>query len=205
MKCLLTFLAFILVSCAGPTTNKGNPPSPTDSSPPTETPSKPSPGETAPCIRGQWCETYTQQVRESLSSGMLSTKPTGLCPRLEKATEEFWVALVQAMAYAESNYKPDTVYEEKFKDRLTGKNALSVGLLQLSVGDRLNYKTPYCQKLTPESLKDASTNLGCGMEIIQALIGSRPTLQESLGRYWSTIRPGGRAVAKLKELMPVCR
>ena len=29
--------------------------------------------------------------------------------------------------------------------------ARSVGLLQLSVGDKLNYKTPYCQRGTPET------------------------------------------------------
>lgn len=97
-----------------------------------------------------------------------------------------WMQFLRGVVKAESNWNKEAVYEEKFVDGSTGVRALSVGYFQLSVGDKRNYPTPYCQKLTPDSLKDPEVNTGCALEIIETLNRKgRP-----LGAYWSTVRDG---------------
>lgn len=103
-----------------------------------------------------------------------------------------WVSFLRGVVKKESGWKKDAVYQEKFKDSSTGKLALSVGYFQLSIGDKNNYKTPYCQLLTVESLKDPRTNTGCALEIIERLLRDaeqrNQTPRQALGRYWSVIR-----------------
>lgn len=96
-----------------------------------------------------------------------------------------WLSYLRGIVKAESNWNPNAMYEEKFIDGSTGKRALSVGYFQLSIGDKRNYKTHYCQLLTEETLKDPEINTGCALEIIETLFKKgRP-----LGAYWSTMRP----------------
>lgn len=102
-----------------------------------------------------------------------------------------WLSYLRGVVKAESGWKKDAVYKENFKDR-NGDYVLSVGYFQLSTGDKNNYKTPYCQKLTSETLKDPETNTGCALEIIETLLKrGRP-----LGAYWSTMRPQNEAKVK---------
>lgn len=97
-----------------------------------------------------------------------------------------WLSFLRGVVKAESNWNTNAVYKEKFKDAATGDYALSVGYFQISVGDKLNYKTPYCQSLTEQTIKDPETNTGCALEIIERLIKvGRP-----LGAYWSVVRDG---------------
>lgn len=135
----------------------------------------------------------------------LAINPGDLCPNyLGSGAMKFWSALVKCTAKAESGFDPNDSYTENFIDAATGVKAISVGLLQLSVGDKLNYKTPNCQLLTPENLKAPLINLACGTEIMGALIARKGgDVRKSLGAYWSTIRD--RTIdACMKTELPEC-
>lgn len=193
-----------LDSCTVTPTKPGSPALPPSSASGTTTPGS------ITCPSGTWCSQYQVFLLAQLTTTGLAKHSTsaadlsGLCSQSQDSAA-FWPALVKAIAYAESSYKPALGYTEKFNDASTGTAALSVGLLQLSVGDKLNYKTPYCQLLTPSSLKDPAVNLGCGVEIMSKLLSTPGTVQARLGLYWSTVRPGHPAVARLKVELPSCK
>jgi len=154
---------------------------------------EPLPTVTAPtCASGTWC--YSEFIRPMVTDTMISADMS-ICSGYKTMSinqkRDAWVNLVRAISYAESNWKFGSIYEEAFIDSGTGKKALSVGMLQLSVGDRGNYKTPYCQKLTPDKLTDAETNLGCGLEIMNVLISRNRDIY-NLGKYWSVMRRDNR-------------
>ncbi len=162
------------------------------------------PPSSAPAAKG-WLPSYEAFVRAHITPAMLAASPGTLCPNYIKVTEQdFWAALVRSIAYAESGFNPADIYVEKFIDTKTGVAARSVGLLQLSVGDTLNYHGTYISKLTADNIADPIENLGAGMEIMDALIQRYSGVQVALGKYWSTIRPGAPAVARLRTEIPAC-
>lgn len=207
MRGLLLLLALALTAgCASTGTNTP------------QTQSEPSP---APAPSGQPCtETPT-----SYGWGWDCLVKSGITPKMRAATqqplckkqidpERFWVGLARSIAYGESyewrkgrkyygKVDPTSTYTESFVDSLTGKLAESVGLFQLSVGDKLRYRG-MCTALTSGALRDPMVNVGCAIIIMDTLTGTRSDLQTSLGRYWSTVRPGGRAIARLKIELPEC-
>jgi hypothetical protein len=164
--------------------------------PPATIPSKP--------IASEW--KWEDFLQANLSERHLSASQQPLCKKQIEA-RKFWSALLRSIVYAESNFNPTSTYTEKTQgiDPVTGKQTVSVGLLQLSVKDKLVYKTSHCADLNEQNIKDPEKNLGCGLEIMAKLIGTRSDLQASLGRYWSTIRPGHKAEAKLWQDLPECR
>ncbi len=152
------------------------------SPPPTRAPN-------GPVLTG-WLSSYDALVKASITPTMLDAAPGDLAPSLSKATLPFWLALLKATAKVESSWNPNDVYQENFKDAATGQLALSCGLLQLSVGDNLNY--PLSPALTPESIFVPAVNIQAGIKIMSTRIlrdGSIP-LRQSLGKYWSSIRDG---------------
>lgn len=158
-----------------------------------------------------WAPTWEETIRNGLTPGILSASPGAYCPNYSRLSDKsrFWINLFRATVRYESGFNPRATYTEKFIDHSTGKLSVSSGLLQLSIGDKSNYKGEACQKLTPESLFDPSINLACGTEIADALLaGKKPfkkntDVRTSLGRYWSTIRDG-KISSELKRLMPEC-
>lgn len=150
-----------------------------------------------PVINGKkfcsWLPSHVAFIDGHLNGDMLGAELGDICPK-GKANAlvdytKVWQALFKCTAQAESGFDPENGFTESFTDGATKVAALSVGLMQLSVGDKLNYHTPYCSKLTPITLKDPETNLGCAAEIMAALINRKPgALRTRLGAYWSTIR-----------------
>ena len=156
--------------------------------------------ETSLMCEPKWC--YGEKVLESLTPRMLAADPGIYCPKHKQVNmREFWVAFSKAVHRAESNWSPTHAYTENFIDKLTGKKAESVGLWQLSVGDKLNYKTPNCKDLTAEKLRNAQINLACGLEIIDARLQRDvgKSFKDSLGKYWSTIRDNKNATDSSKS------
>ncbi len=150
-----------------------------------------------------WVPGWAAFVQSHLTPKLMKAPFSDLCPSGMVSAQKFYAALVKSIVYAESSYKPETVYQEKFPDS-AGNRQLSVGLLQLSLDDAKK-GTPYCKQMKAlTDLKDPEKNLGCGLEIMDRLVGTRASLQESLGRYWSTIRAGHPAAAKLKAELPEC-
>ena len=95
-----------------------------------------------------------------------------------------WLEFIRGIVKAESNWTPNAKYTEKFIDGFTKRPAISAGYFQLSVGDKLNYKTKYCSRLNETNIVDRETNTGCALEIIERLISRG----RSLGAYWSVVR-----------------
>lgn len=163
------------------------------------------------CASGTWC--YDELVAGRVTNRLVKTDPGVYCPRYPELKNKvpFWVAFAKSVTRAETGWKPASTYTEKFIDSYTGKRAVSAGMFQLSIGDKVIYKAyPSCAELSELSLLDPIENLKCGMSIFDKLAGSRPSWKESAGRYWSTIRDnrnptdGISLVATVKKYYPEC-
>lgn len=162
------------------------------------------------CPNKEWC--FDHLVKPYITQKLLGEKPGLYCPKYAALVDKtsFWLAFSKAVTRAESNWNIANTYKENFTDHLTGELAQSVGLFQLSVGDKLNYKTAHCKDLSNYSLKTPEINVPCGLEIMNQLSGSRSTMQASFGRYWSTIRDNWNAtdkvylVSTVKKYIPEC-
>lgn len=95
-------------------------------------------------------------------------------------------AFFYALAVAESGLDPETVFREP--QSIGGM--LSIGLLQLSLGDVKNYKAYDLGIETEDDLKDPIKNLKLGLVILSKLYSqdTSKTVYECGGRYWSTLR-----------------
>jgi len=157
-----------------------------------------------PCASGVWC--YDGLVNAALTAKLLASDPGAYCPKYASLADKhiFWDAFEKAVSKSESGWKPTDVYQENFKDDVTGKLALSVGLFQLSVGDVPNYPNTACSAMTAANITDVKVNIGCDMAIQDKLAGSRATLRASLGRYWSTIRDDSNVSAQVQKYAPQC-
>ena len=114
---------------------------------------------------------------------------------------------MSTIAKFESNFKPETFHQEKFKDRF-GNYIISRGLLQLSVESGRGYGCIIPQEL---DLHEPQVNLECGVKILNRWVGrdevisDRITLENGkrrwLGgaRYWAVLRLADR-LEKIKNL-----
>lgn len=159
------------------------------------------------------CETgwdYDGIVTPKITQKMREASPGEYCPK-GTDPDKFWLAFVKATAKAESSFETCRRYTESKMgtDPVTSKQVVSEGLLQLSFQDAKNWDSAAtCQRIdyaNPTSILDPETNLGCGIEIMNGLVGTRSTLRASLGRYWSTIRDkSSRLVDQLRADLPEC-
>lgn len=123
-----------------------------------------------------------------------------LCPKYKELSVnkrvEVWANLVAKMAQRESNFKPETQYQESFKDA-SGQYVISRGLLQLSQESANGYG---CGITKATMLHDSFVNLSCGVKIIDRWVGrdkvamgkvSNVVAERNVGcgRYWAVCRP----------------
>jgi hypothetical protein len=196
-------IVFILLAFTGCTVAPVAPP---PAPPPAPTPS-PSPAP-APltCPSGQWC--YDDFVKTKVTQKMRDANPGIYCPKYKTVGPDvFWPAFEKAVARGESGWKLDMDYTEKFKDN-SGKLQVSSGLFQISLDDK--FRKGDCTDLSPENIHGNGKNIACAMTIQNALLGLKPTLQASLGMYWSTIRDNWNPTDKIslgltiKKYAPGC-
>lgn len=170
------------------------------------------------CASGTWC--YDSIVSPMVTNALMLADVSSVCKSAPIDRRRLWTHIVQAISYAESDWKYESTYQESFIDDYTHKLAVSIGLLQLSVSD-VQKKTPYCLKATDASLKTPLVNLGCGVEIMNWLTtrsGAKHSIVD-LQAYWSVTRPQifskklnayihnsnyDKMVNKLRELEPGC-
>lgn len=202
---LILVYTIVLTSCATQSMSSKSPGP--QQQPQPGTPSTP----LSSCPTKGWCPSYETFLQAQFSPSVLATDQSSVC-RQRLDPKRFWTGFVKAIVYCESGYDAASGMTEDFKDGATGVLARSVGLLQLSVGDKLNYKTPYCQRLTPETLKNPEINLGCGLEIMSTLVTRDKTLLGGsdphwlgLARYWSVVRPGHCARSRVYVELPECK
>lgn len=215
---VIFLLAILLSSCAA---NQVAAPEP-EAPPSVEKPELPAP--TVPiaeppehvlypkCAPGTWC--YDALAAGRVTNKLINTDPGIYCPKYKTLSKkyEFWAAFAKAVTRAECGWKYGSSMVEKFIDSYTGKPAVSAGMFQLSYGDSKIYAAyPDCKKLSDEkNLYDPVINIKCGMGIMDKIAGSRPTMRESLGRYWSVIRDnkngtdGITLAATVKKFYPLC-
>lgn len=182
----LTLSFLLLSSLLACTTTKVAPP---------EQPVPPLPGTQYNCQTGQWC--YDDFVKERITPDMRSSDPGIFCPRYKViGAEMFWPAFEKAVSRAESGWNLAKDYTEPFPDN-SGKRQISSGLFQISLDDRS--RGGDCADLSPQNIHGNGKNIACAMTIQNILLGSRPTFQASLGRYWSVIRDNKNPTDSTKE------
>jgi hypothetical protein len=115
--------------------------------------------------------------------------------------------LMVELSRYESNFKPETVYQEAFDDN-AGDNVISRGLFQLSVesvnGDR------YRCGATVAKLHDPAFNIQCAVKVANALVredrkvwGGPPW--KALSRYWSPFRVPAKTAVLIGKAKGACK
>lgn len=176
-------------------------------------PAQEQPAQPVPAPGPGWA--YDSFVRDHITLRMMDAKPGPLCPKFDSLVDQklFWVKFVQAVAKAESNYNPASVYVEKTqgKDPVTGAQTTSEGLLQLSYKDTIHtyYRNlPAVQEISwpKRNIQDPFINLAAGMAIMDDRIArAGPDIVEALGPYWSTVREYRvKILPTLHTLIPAC-
>ena len=146
---------------------------------------------------GRWTAAAEAAVAASGLAGVVPTDIERFCPGYAGADvagrRQFWVGLLSAVARPESNFKPETKYEESFADA-QGHRVVSRGLLQISI-ESANQRKYGCGIARAEDLHDPATNLACGVKILDAWVQSDRAIANygagaprGGGRYWSTLR-----------------
>ena len=109
-----------------------------------------------------------------------------------------WMFLLSAMSRYESNYNPDTKYQENFRDR-NGDFIISRGLLQLSQESLTGYGFRY----TIDEIHDPVKNLVAGIGILAKWVPRDGQIADDSApwrggaRYWSVLRYKTKEIQKL--------
>jgi transglycosylase-like protein with SLT domain len=109
-----------------------------------------------------------------------------LCPGFSKASDNekkaFWVLVIAAIVKYESNFNPDT----RFQEPASLNYVYSEGLLQLSYGDETRYKN---MPLDPvkKNILDPAVNLTSGVIILARQMERGKKLFTDKHFYWSVL------------------
>jgi hypothetical protein len=139
---------------------------------------------------------------------MLTVVPEDIeefCPAYSRLARQkqvaFWVYLLSSITQFESNFKPETSYQENFRDA-NGNYVISRGLLQLSIESGNGYG---CAFRSASDVHDPLQNLSCGIRILnrwvsrdKQIAGKSGSAWQGGARYWSVLRTADR-VASIKS------
>lgn len=166
---------------------------------------------------GSWTRITEQAVAQSPLVKLVPADVQSFCPRYaslpQQQRSQFWVALFSAMAKPESNFQPQSFYQEKFKDG-KGRRVISRGLLQIS-HESANQPRYACDIKQPQQLHDPKINLNCGVKIMSKWVKTDGVISQPRwsaepkggGRYWSTLRPQRgkvQSIANFTRQLPFC-
>lgn len=166
---------------------------------------------------GSWTKMTEQAVARSPLVKLVPADVQNFCPRYAslpyQQRGQFWVALFSAMAKPESNFKPQSFYQEKFKDG-KGRRVISRGLLQIS-HESANQPRYACDVKQPHNLHDPKVNLSCGVKIMSKWVQTDGVISQPRwskdpkggARYWSTLRPQRgkvQQIANFTRQLPFC-
>ena len=140
--------------------------------------------------------------------------------------KQFWLMFISGLSRFESGFRPHVTYTENFKTN--GKNVVSRGLLQMSIGS-VNNNIYKCNIKRAQDLHSPSVNLTCAVKVMNHWVkkdqriygrqmytskGKTKTRWLGVGRYWAPIRVErytGNKKKKFLELgskinsMDICR
>ena len=166
---------------------------------------------------GSWTRMTELAVMQSPLVKLVPTDVQSFCPLYaslkQQERSQFWVALFSAMAKPESNFKPQSFYQEKFKDG-KGRRVVSRGLLQIS-HESANQPRYACDVTHPQALHDPKVNLSCGVKIMSKWVQTDGVISQPRwskdpkggARYWSTLRPQHgkvQSIANFTRQLPFC-
>lgn len=159
----------------------------------------------------KWTQ-YTYDAIYDVGESLLDSRPTDIakfCPNYDNLNDDgkamFWIHLVSSMTRYESNFRPETSFQESFKDR-HGDFVISRGLLQLSIESARGYK---CNLRNAQDLHDPQRNLECTVKILKRWVDDDNVISKRLtngqwrggARYWSVLRhTGSNRVAKITSM-----
>jgi len=152
--------------------------------------------DTQPAGR-QWTAVALAAI-DRLAPQLSSVTPTDIdafCPGYRNASpanrRAFYVSLLAEIAKYESNFDPTVRFTETAVDS-RGQRIVSRGLLQLSQESANGYG---CAIASAEQLHDPTTNLECGVRIVdrwltrdQVVAGYASGAWRGASRYWSVLR-----------------
>ncbi|MCB0378582.1 MAG: hypothetical protein KDD33_08830 [Bdellovibrionales bacterium] len=154
---------------------------------------------------------YLYLALSSTNKDLINKRPNDVldfCPRYDDLGDEqrkmFWIHLISVMARFESNFDPNTAYEEDFVDS-KGKKVVSRGLLQISDESSRGYG---CNQRLAEELHESQKNLVCGLKIMSHWVNADKVISELKNnkwrggaRYWAVLRTysGRDLVKQVKE------
>lgn len=155
---------------------------------------------------GSWTAAAEAAVAKSGLARAVPTDIDRFCPayRTKDFADrvQFWVGLLSIVARPESNFKPETTYTESFDDA-QGNKVVSRGLLQISI-ESANQQKYSCGIMKSENLHDPTTNLVCGVKILDAWVKTDNVIAtygtespRGGGRYWSTLREKNKHLTEL--------
>ena len=141
---------------------------------------------------------WAYEAVEDKGSNLLNELPSDVslfCPNYSNLNHEdqkfFWISLVAAMARFESSFRPETTYQEEFRDRF-GELIISRGLLQLSIESSRGYG---CVLENAQQLHNVEDNLHCTIKILNLWVGRDGSIAgkkngtwQGGARYWAVLR-----------------
>ncbi len=147
--------------------------------------------------RKEWSDFTVQMIQENIDVFDGASDVTSFCPKYKTLTEKnrayVWTEMVSAIAKRESNWSPTTTDQEPPPPK--GPGTLSVGLLQMSIGD--GYPNCFKKGESSDLLMIPFNNLRCGISAMVSLIkrdgvivGTAKPPYRGLTRYWSVTRAG---------------
>jgi hypothetical protein len=210
---LITFLAANVISC----TTAPVSPAPIEKAVPVE--------KAEPCAKGTFCLVWEDAVKAKITPAMLAANVSSFCPKYKGLDgKTVWLNIVKSLAWAESEWNPETTYRETTMgtDPVTGAQIVSEGLMQLSYTDSRNWSSiAACKAIdyAKKNIRDPIVNISCAMGIMGKLVARDPAKDisdtKSGGAYWSSARlPYKDAKGKwhhtasrekMKKLMPECQ
>jgi soluble lytic murein transglycosylase-like protein len=147
---------------------------------------------------GSWTRLTESAVRKTTLPTARPHDASHFCPLYKKLGRsdrvKFWVALVSAVAGAESSFEPKATSRRVFSpSRMTP--AISRGLLQLDK-ESAGHKKYKCSIVHDIALYDPVTNLTCGVKILAIWVDTDNAIAtyksdqrpQGGGKYWGTLR-----------------
>ena len=186
---------------------------PATAPPPAMKPAPPTPMDEKRAEIGgpMWDPAWDKIIEQALPPELLSAKVDRdvrpFCPRFSTIDEAdkraFWAYFFQALAGAEGGLKPTARAHHsqaatQVKDKVTGMQGRTEGLLQLGYEDEKRYGCDFNweadRKLKADdparTILQPTNNLECGVKILDRELIQQHKPLFSRTEYWSTLRPG---------------
>ena len=140
-----------------------------------------------------WTDYLSEVLETSELPDLVPSDALNFCPRYgvlaRTERRDFWAHLLSIMSKYESDFKPETQYQEPEPPQ--GPGTLSVGLLQLSASDKAYGGR--CSGIDAVKLRSPKPNLNCAVTVLSKWVKSdgviASTSNKGGGRYWSVLRP----------------